>query len=595
MKHLRNLLLFVILASCAAAESSENLVRFSSQPNDWFQSFEFRSRPVAGQDDADTVIVLLSKDLKSLDSKLLDPKWQSLIAKNRVGIVALGYTVQSKPPKDAKPGSKSLYALNPKAGQNILNGELKRQIRKIYPRVKYCEYVTWDDAAFMAAGFIGDSPKETRIFVMEDQLWGVPEGLRSLPACLVINRNQAHTARMLEVMQTNRTKKWDISFVRAAAGERKSVDQFIVDYMSTILSGHKLTPAVVDVETKEQFKAQVPRDKIANTIWLPDVSLIPSWQALHSIAEKDRVAEIVMESVVTGVAAQPNLNLYLKMPSTLKSGEMPKGVFCIATWMSADKSMHDLLRYGIVNKSMVDWANANQFALICWNTVTLWKSGVGEADLERATRNHFDDNFDAMAKAWDNGIRRLITKYALPEDGYLFYGISRGAHWGHRLALRRPERFAAVHFHVANSYDIPDEKAKNVLWLITSGELDAGHQASLDFYRKCRSLGYPIILKAAPNLGHADREDIQKLGLAFFQYAVGLRNEVGQTANSIGAPAPSAIADLMRRDLAKSTFFGDFINQGVYQADQASWVPTNQQIPLASSDIAKVWGKQEGQ
>jgi hypothetical protein len=600
MKFFRIFLLWIFLASFGCAAGNGVIDRFSSQPNDWFANFEFRARTVGQPSDVESVIVLLSRDWMNLDGELLAPKWQRLADQKKIGIVALGYAFQDKLPKDAKPGSKPLYQSNPDRARDLLHRELKQQILARFPHATKYGYVTRDDSASMATGILVDSPKDTLFWVIEDRLWGVPGNLRNLPPGLVINRNRGATGRMLEVQRQNRLERRNITFVRDNSESRTALDEFTMNFICAVVSGVPVRPAVADIETEEPYPygAPVPREKVANTVWLPDTTLLQSWQALHSLQAKEQLADVLKESVPTGVPGQPELNLYLKMPSKLSKGQAPKGVFCIAGWMVQEPSMIHLIRYGTFGKGLLDWADANGMAVITWNThirnsATLWRTGIGQEELERDAARYFDKNFDAMANAWDQGIRRMVTKYALPENGYFLYGISGGAHWAHRLVLRRPQRFSAVHFHIANSYDIPDAKAKNVLWLVTTGELDSGYQASFEFYRKCRELDFPIMAKAGAGLSHNDREDIEKLSLAFFDYANGLRTAASSDSRFLSNTAFDP-ATRMRQDLSRSVVFGDFINQGVYEASQGSWVPVAQRVPLVTGKIAEAWGKKEG-
>jgi len=577
------------------ATAADELARFSSKPNDWFASFEFRARPAEAPHKVETVVVILTQDIAGLDKELLDPKWERLAKDKSIGMVALGFNEQKKAPEGSKAGTKPLSVTDPLKARSLLHEELKRQIGEHFPKASKFGYVARGAACGMACGIAGGEPKETRFWAIEDHAWEVPADIRSLPPGLVINRDGGKLVRMLECHQKNRLNKVDITFVRNPTKEREAVDKFVVDFITSIVSPAPTHPVVADLESEVSYSSRPPREKMASTTWLPDVSLMPAWQALHVFEMKQRLATVVKESVETGVASQPQLHLYLKTPTTLKAGEKLKGVVCIASWMQEEKSMNDILRHGAVCKRLVDWADANQMAVVTWNTATLWKAGTSQADLAREDARHMDKNFDAIAAAWEKCMRRLIGKYGLPENGYLIYGISRGSHWGHRLVLRKPERFSAAHFHIANSYDIPDEKARNVLWLITTGDLDAGYQASMDFYQKCRGLAYPIILKAGQNLGHGGRDDMERLGLAFFEYAQGLKMN-GKTAPG-GAPLPvtaEVLADAMRHDLEESTLVGDFINQGVYEIGEAEWIPAAQRVPLASSKIAEVWGKKEG-
>ena len=99
-------------------------------------------------------------------------------------------------------------------------------------------------------------------------------------------------------------------------------------------------------------------------------------------------------------------------------------------------------------------------------------------------------------------------------------GSSGAAQYAQRLALRRPERFLAVHIHVASSFDIPVKGGASLLWCVTTGENEMGYERSRRFFKAARALFYPIVYKAYPGLGHAGSAKVTALGFACFDYAL---------------------------------------------------------------------------
>lgn len=309
--------------------------------------------------------------------------------------------------------------------------------------------------------------------------------------------------------------------------------------------------------------------------------LVVLWAGLASIHSAGLPVEtrLVEHSEKTGVASQPELRFFLRLPEGHSPDKpLARGVLAICTFLAEDESLRRLVRDD--NADLVRYARRNQLALLTWNTATLWQTGKSFDQITREERRAQDATFDDVARAWDRGVRELCRENGLPQTGFLMYGLSRGAHWGGRLALRVPERFLAVHIHVANSYEKAVGSAVGPLWMISSGDLDIGRDNALAFYRLCESKGYPIVFKVANGLGHADSPEIQKLAVAFFDYA-------RHVAKRAGAERPT---DVMLRDLTSSGLTGDLLTQEVYRGSAADIVPTSQRVPLPDEAVARAWG-----
>jgi len=276
---------------------------------------------------------------------------------------------------------------------------------------------------------------------------------------------------------------------------------------------------------------------------------------------------------------QPEVRLFLRLPAG-HTAEKPtaKGVLAYCTYLAKDESLRTL----ILNDSdpLIAFARKHGFAILTWNTATLWRSGKSFDQIKRQEQQMLDGLFDDVARAWERGTRALCKEYGLPNSGFLLYGISRGAHWGGRLALREPERFLAVHIHVANSYDRVVPSAAGSLWLVSSGDLDTGRENAIAFYRLLQGRRFPVILKVANGLGHEENAEIKTLGVTFFDYAL-------QIAKRAVEKTP---AELMLEDLKSAGLTGDLLTQEVYRGDTASVVPESQRVPLPDEKVAKAWG-----
>ena len=291
--------------------------------------------------------------------------------------------------------------------------------------------------------------------------------------------------------------------------------------------------------------------------------------------------KLLERTVKTGVPGQPEILLMLRLPEG-HTAEKPtaKGVLAFCTWQGEPDSLRG--RLASETDDLVQYAKKNGLALLTWNTATLWQTGKSHDQIKRREYQAQRDDFDTVARVWNSGVSKLCKEQALPEDGFLLYGISRGAHWSGRLALRAPELFLAVHIHVANSYDKPMPSAAQPLWLVSSGDLDIGRNNAVAFYRDCREKGYPIVLKVINGLGHSDHPDAVRVRTAFFDYA--LQAKARTTKEK---PTP---AQVMLGDLAMSGLTGDLLSQEVYRGADAAKIPDGQRVVLPDEKFAKVWG-----
>ena len=193
-----------------------------------------------------------------------------------------------------------------------------------------------------------------------------------------------------------------------------------------------------------------------------------------------------------------------------------------------------------------------------------------------------DADFDLVASAWDAGINFFVKKYGIPASGYLMKGSSGAAQYAQRLALRRPERFLAVHIHIASSFDVPTKNGASLLWCVTTGENELGYARSRRFFKAARDLFYPIVYKAYPGLGHEGNAKVVALGFSCFEYA--LAEQARATRLNGGKPAKPDWADIF----SSAPSVADIFNQAVYSKFDYLCVPLEFRMLLPAA-VSEAW------
>lgn len=559
---------------------ADNVSTLEFEKNDWFEKFIFRSLKSNNSRTIESVVIFVGG---YLDPKkvLSDKQWRDFGAENNLGLVSLEFSYFSKRLDQNGKDLPLLHKKDPEKALDLLSNQLFKLTKKAYPRAKNIVIVGGDLAIEISIL----ENKNVVSWITRNSDKRIPDEPRKLPYGLNVCDSDRRFTQILESHEYNQANRKKITLLNVDENKKDGLIAFIHEYILESFRDSETKGKYVSLVSEESQRTFRGEDERRECTWLPSDEIMAQWKVLHSMDKKDKLEEIHKVTVGTGVKEQPELNLYMKMPRTIPRGEAPRGVLCIVTWQAAESSMMNILLHKTFKGELVDWAEKNKFAVVTWNTVTLWNTGVSQSELERDQARFMDHRFDQVSRAWRIGMNQLAKRYGLPEDDYFIYGISRGAHWGHRLVLRNPSWFQAAHFHVANSYDVPSESAKNLLWMITTGENDLGYKASFDFYKTCQKLGYPIVIKAGQGLGHGDSDEIRKLSICYFDYALALKNE----AREKHAP----ISLLMHRDLRKAQYVGDFINHGVYKMADASWIPREQKIRLPSLPFGKVWGNVE--
>jgi hypothetical protein len=272
------------------------------------------------------------------------------------------------------------------------------------------------------------------------------------------------------------------------------------------------------------------------------------------------------------------ITFFVKLPPGSRSGADINGVFSFCTWASDPKAIRENMTGNLRDSVTARVGNfpalANGMAVVSWTTFQSTKSFDKTKNFDELSKREsaqMDREFDKIARTWRKGIDSIIKDYQLPSEGWFLHGISRGGQWAHRLALREPELFGAVHIHINSSYDQPIPEASKILWLVSTGELEAGYPAAKRFYNAARKLNYPMIFYAEPNLGHNDSPRTRALGNAFFTYALARRQGKPEAVNF-------------------ERFVGDYLKHEFVPVAQSSKIPSESQVFIPNRTMAEIWG-----
>jgi hypothetical protein len=294
------------------------------------------------------------------------------------------------------------------------------------------------------------------------------------------------------------------------------------------------------------------------------------------------------------VSSLEDIHFFIRMPQSLKKDEQVRGVLVDLIYLRDPVALKKWLVGN--NGALVQFAEKHKLAVLTSTTATIYSiaDSFNQTDRKRFT---LDDNMERSARAWNRALNVICKTYNLPDRDFLMYGISRGAQWAHRLALREPQRFLAVHAHVNSSYEEPVAQANTLLWLITTGDREYGYPAARAFYEKCRTMGYPILFKSQGNLGHDSSPEIERLGICFFEYALQLKEErdrlVAEKQQDEFAPheiPKKGFPPQVIKNFFDPPYVGDLLNEDVYPAASASRIPEKLRVAIPTLEIAKAWG-----
>jgi len=325
----------------------------------------------------------------------------------------------------------------------------------------------------------------------------------------------------------------------------------------------------------------------------------------HQVDKPERVRReaatdpVIQYVVKTRSAQQPQITLFMRPPIGMTDVSDADGV--LAMCLLANNVDDIKRRLQVVEAtddvgSVLRFAEKHKLVILCWGSRSLWDPRTNWDEQSKEVGKQMDETFDEVAAAWARGVEELSRKYGMPEKGFLLWGVSGSAQYAQRLALRKPQYFLAVHVHIPSSFDKPTREASRVLWCLTTGENESGYERSLHFLSACREMGYPIIYKAIPGLGHQEHPLAERLGLAFFEYALSLREEKLVFEDSVKNKHPAVIRERAANSdcpwpesFRPPTCVGDVVNQEVFPFNKSERVPAAFRVDLPTQSLADVW------
>ena len=98
-------------------------------------------------------------------------------------------------------------------------------------------------------------------------------------------------------------------------------------------------------------------------------------------------------------------------------------------------------------------------------------------------------------------------------------GISRGAHLAQRYAWAYPESVGAVSVIIAVTYDPPKPQAKDIPFLVISGDVDPRNAVEItqEFTHALQQNGFTVEEHILPGVGHIVTEEMITLTLGFYR------------------------------------------------------------------------------
>lgn len=390
---------------------------------------------------------------------------------------------------------------------------------------------------------------------------------RSHFAMPVLFRSQETERLFFEVPESIRDQKWKAVVVFGDKHEAKSITY----------------PA-----TTSDFRLVYPEKKLVDD------------RTTKQIARKSAMDPLIEQVVKTKNPKQPQITLFLRPPAGVSDAGEVEGVMALCVLSPSVEALKRELQKEEMDgdyRGLLGFANKHKLAIVAWGSRGFWDVGRNTDELAKERAKEIDKNFDIVADAWERGVKEFCEKYGLPDRNFLIWGQSGSAQWAKRLCLRKPDYFLAIHIHVPSSFDRPTPEARKVLWCVTTGELETGYERSKRFVADCQKLGYPIVYKAIPGLGHAGHPDTAALGFKFFEFALTqrkLREEFDEQEKSrmtVSIQEQTEQVPPWPDIFQHPAFYADVVNQEMFPADQKEMIPREFRISLPNEEIAKIWGK----
>jgi hypothetical protein len=529
-----------------------------------------------------------------------DRVWQTFAHDNQLALAAINFASDPK----VLTGGGGYYRADHGAGSMLLTG-LQQAFGQPLPIILYGR----EGGAVFATSFASWKPDHLLMWAAYTGTWLLqpqPEK-KPVPALIACDRtamkNGAPVTRFYSAGRTE-GKPWTLLSLTGHPEEcRQQMDEFFRQYLPAMLSMPSLVEKAgvwADVETGRPLTSLSVMVNPAKAAWLPSPEVQQKWADIVHETQATAAPVIIERDEATRNPKQPSMHMYLRLPPGAVDGRSVSGVLAYCTWQNEDAAVVNRLSADSHSNDMVSsllkFAEDHNLAVLTWGTVDAWDNTKNSEELDRLRQEQFDKNFELLANAWARGVAGLGHDTGIPQKDFLLYGISRGAQWAHRLALHKPDYFLAVHVHIPSTFDKPVPEANKVLWLVTTGEQEYGYVRAQEFYHECCSLGYPIIFKAIIGIGHADSSIEHALGVKFFEYALSVKAARDAWEEAANDPlnklrANAAIRGPWLETFRAPAYYGDFLNQECYPAQQANMIPVALRVPLPTKELADLWNK----
>ena len=275
----------------------------------------------------------------------------------------------------------------------------------------------------------------------------------------------------------------------------------------------------------------------------------------------------------------PQITMFLRLPG---DGERPRGVLCLCLLANNPEEVKEKIRTG--TGELFAFAAARRLAIVAWGSRSLWDPNKNWNELPRDKARQIDVTFDQVSLGWDLGIDWFVKHHGIPDSGFLMEGSCGAGQFVQRLALRKPDRFLAVHTNISGSFDEPTKAGRKVLWCLTTGErLQGGYERSMAFFRSVRELHYPIVYKAYPSVSHLEgTAKSRQLGCFCFDYALKV---AARTARRTGGKSSQPDWEDV---FASAGTVADIKNQKVFDVEDFSCVPLEYRM-LLPDELREQW------
>lgn len=186
---------------------------------------------------------------------------------------------------------------------------------------------------------------------------------------------------------------------------------------------------------------------------------------------------------------------------------------------------------------------------------------------ELARREGYYYSAQWSGAAAEEALRQLSQKFPVDVQRIGLFGISAGAHFGHRFAEWNPDRVRAFAAYSAGWWDPPTDRLAKVPALIMCGEDDGRLNATLAYFQQGNAKQYPWIWRSYKNTGHEDTPPATALAQAFLRHYL--------------------------RGSDEESVVGDIQTYRTYPLSQIEELPESCRVILPSAAVAAAWAEEK--